>query len=181
MLPSLSFVFNTAKIQKSLQNSKLFRRKIIVHPLIFWCVFLCFYSYRGRANSTITRSLFFIVSCVFNRFVLFPFAEQHPHWRYAIDSNQRHYPRNFKKSSLWIFSLRVIMTILDFRCIAIPSDSAENHSTCDKFGDGIEKSALHIKRRLLIHSPSTHWRWCHYNTHHQEQQERHIRPLLTAR
>ena len=181
MLPSLSFVFNTAKIQKSLQNSKLFRRKIIVHPLIFWCVFLCFYSCRGRTNSTITRSLFFIVSCVFNRFVLFPTSEQHPHWRYAIDSNQRHYPRNFKKSSLWIFSLRVIMTILDFRCIAIPSDSADNHSTCDKFGDGIEKSALHIKRRLLIHSPSTHWRWCHYNTHHQEQQERHIRPLLTAR
>lgn len=181
MLPSLSFVFNTAKIQKSLQNSKLFRRKIIVHPLIFWCVFLCFYSYRGRANSTITRSLFFIVSCVFNRFVLFPTSEQHPHWRYAIDSNQRHYPCNLKKSSLWIFSLRVIMTILDFRCIAIPSDSADNHSTCDKLGDGIEKSALHIKRRLLIHSPSTHWRWCHYNTHHQEQQERHIRPLLTAR
>ena len=181
MLPSLSFVFNTAKIQKSLQNSKLFLRKIIVHPLIFWCVFLCFYSYRRRANSTITRSLFFIVSRVSNRFVLFPFAEQHPHWRYAVDSNQWHYPRNLEKSSLWIFSLRVIMAILNFRCIAIPSDSTDNHSTCDKLGDGIEKSALHIKCRLLIHSPSTHWRWCHYNTHHQERQERHIRPLLTAR
>lgn len=133
------------------------------------------------SNSTGTSSLFFIVGCVSNRFVFLAASEQHPRRRHPVDSDQRHYPRNLEKSSLWIFSLRVIVTILDFRCIAIPSDSADNHSTCDKFGDGIEKSALHIKRRLLIHSPSTHWRWCHYNTHHQELQERHIRPLLTAR
>lgn len=133
------------------------------------------------SNSTGTSSLFFIVGCVSNRFVLFPFAEQHPRRRHSVDSDQRHYPRNFKKSSLWIFSLRVIMTILDFRCIAIPSDSANNHSTCDKFGDGIKEPTLHVKRRLLIHPPSTHWRWCCYNTRHQERQERHIRSLLTVR
>ena len=133
------------------------------------------------SNSTGTSSLFFIVGCVSNRFELFPFAEQHPRRRHPVDSDQRKDPRNFKKSSLWIFSLRVIMTVFDFRCIAIASNSADNHSTCDKFGDGLKKPTLHIKRRLLIHSPSTHWRWCYYNTRHQERQERHIRPLLAVR
>ena len=133
-----------------------------------FCVFLCVFVYFRTVG-------------VAPSFVFLATSEQHPHWRYAIYSNQRHYPRNFKKSSLWIFPLRVIMTVFDSRCIAIASNSADNHSTCDKFGDGLKKPTLHIKRRLLIHSPSTHWRWCYYNTRHQERQERHIRPLLIAR